>query len=60
MISKSSGEVMCVHEILLLTAISNNSYYPRTVKDWNELPINIIESRNLDEFIYVLNLHYCN
>ena len=36
------------------------SYYPRTVKDWNELPINIIESRNLDEFIYVLNLHYCN
>ena len=36
------------------------SFYPRTVKDWNELPINIIESRNLDGFIYVLNLHYCN
>ena len=36
------------------------SFYPRPVKDWNELPINIIESRNLDEFIYVLNLHYCN
>jgi len=34
------------------------SFYPRTVKDWNELTTNIIESRNLDEFINLLNLNY--
>ena len=31
------------------------SFYPRTIKDWNNLPINIIESSNLDNFIYLLN-----
>ena len=33
------------------------SFYPRTIKDWNNLPINVIEAR---EFTYLLNLNYCN
>ena len=36
------------------------SFYPRTIKDWNNLPISIIESRDLDEFIYLLNYNFCN
>ena len=31
------------------------SFYSRTIKDWNNLPISIIESRDLDEFIHLLN-----
>jgi len=37
-----------------------NSFYPRTIKDWNNLPINIIEASDIDEFTYLLNLNYCN
>ena len=36
------------------------SFYPRTIKDWNNLPINMIEARDLNEFTYLLNLNYCN
>ena len=36
------------------------SFYPRTIKDWNNLPISIIESRDLDEFIHLLNYNFCN
>jgi len=37
-----------------------NSFYPRTIKDWKNLPISIIEARDIDEFTYLLNLNYCN
>ena len=30
------------------------SYYPRTIKDWNELPHHIIESNNLQSFTTAL------
>ena len=30
------------------------SFYPRTIKDWNNLPINVIEARDLDEFTYLI------
>ena len=36
------------------------SFYPRTIKDWNNLSINVIEARDLDEFTYLLNVNYCN
>ena len=36
------------------------SFYPRTIKDWNNLPISITESRDLDEFIHLLNYNFCN
>ena len=36
------------------------SFYPRTIKDWNNLPIDVIEARDLDEFTYLLNVNYCN
>ena len=36
------------------------SFYLRTIKDWNNLPINVIEARDLDEFTYLLNVNYCN
>ena len=36
------------------------SFYPRTIKGWNNLPINVIESRDINEFIYLLNLSSCN
>ena len=36
------------------------SFYPRTIKDWNDLPINVIEASDLDEFVYLLNVNYCN
>ena len=29
---------------------SSNTYFPRTIKDWNELPSMIIESNNLQSF----------
>ena len=31
------------------------SFYPRTIRDWNNLPVDLIESRNLGEFTYLLN-----
>ena len=31
------------------------SFYPRTIGDWNNLPVDVIESRNLEEFTYLLN-----
>ena len=31
------------------------SFYPRTIRDWNNLPVDLIESRNLEEFTYLLN-----
>ena len=31
------------------------SFYPRTIKDWSNLPVDVIESRNLEEFTYLLN-----
>ena len=37
-----------------------NSFYPRTIKDWNNLPIYIIEAGDTDTFTYLLNLYYCN
>ena len=30
------------------------SFYPRTIKDWNNLPINVIESRDIDKFTYLI------
>ena len=30
------------------------SFYPRTIREWNNLPINTIESRDLNEFTYLL------
>jgi len=29
------------------------SFYPRAIKDWNNLPINVIKARDLDEFTYL-------
>ena len=34
------------------------SFYPRTIRDWNNLPLYLIESRNLEEFTYLLNQLY--
>ena len=34
------------------------SFYPRTIRDWNNLPIIIIELRDLNKFTYLLN--FCN
>ena len=34
------------------------SYFPRSIKDWNELPIYIIESNNLQSFTTLLINHY--
>ena len=31
------------------------SFYPRTIRDWNNLPVDLIESRNLEEFTYLRN-----
>ena len=31
------------------------SFYPRTIRDWKNLPVDVIESRNLEEFTYLLN-----
>ena len=36
------------------------SFYPRTIQDWNNLLINVIEARDINEFTYLLNLNYCN
>ena len=36
------------------------SFYPRTIKEWNNLPINVIESRDINEFTYLRNLNSCN
>ena len=32
------------------TSFYQNSFYPRTIKEWNLLPINIIETSNLQSF----------
>ena len=34
------------------------SFYPRTIKEWKNLPINVIESRDINKFTYVLTLPY--
>ena len=36
------------------------SFYPRTINKWNNLPINVIESRDINEFTYILNFNSCN
>ena len=48
---------------ILLQAILNTykySFYPKTIKGYNYLPINVIEARDINEFTYLLNLNYCN
>ena len=30
------------------------SFYPRTIKDWNNLPINVIEARDINEVTYLI------
>jgi len=30
------------------------SFYPRTIEDWNNLPINVIEARDINEFTYLI------
>ena len=46
------------HSDFVLPQATLNSYkysfYPRTIKDWNNLPINVIEARDLDEFTYLM------
>jgi len=42
----------------LTTSIETPTRIVFILKDWNNLPINIIEARDIDEFIYILN--YCN
>ena len=32
-----------------------NSFYPKTLRDWNNLPSNMIESNNIDLFTKLLN-----
>ena len=34
------------------------SFYPRIMKEWNNLPLNVIESRDINEFTYLLNLKF--
>ena len=46
------------HKLLII--LYKYSFYPRTIKDWNNLPISIIESRDLDEFIHLFNYNFCN
>ena len=33
------------------TSAYQTSFYPRTIKDWNQLPTHIIESNNLQSFL---------
>jgi len=33
-----------------MTSFYQHSYFPRTIKDWNNLPVFIIESENIDTF----------
>ena len=33
------------------------SFYPRTIRDWNNLPVSFIESANIDDFINLLSNH---
>ena len=43
------------HFILPQATLNTYKYslYPRTMKEWNNLPINIIESRDINEFTYL-------
>ena len=34
------------------------SFFPRTIKEWNSLPTNIIETNSPQSFLYQLNSHY--
>ena len=47
------------HFILPQPTLNSYKYifYPRTIKDWNNLPTNVIEARDLDEFTCLLNLN---
>ena len=36
------------------TSAYQTSFYPRTIKDWNQLPTHIIESNNLQSFLLQL------
>ena len=51
-----------IHFILHQATINTYKYsfYPRTIKEWNNLPINAIESRHINEFTYLINLNSCN
>ena len=34
-----------------------HSFFPRTIKDWNSLPVSVIESENIDTFTnYLLSI----
>ena len=42
------------------------SFYRRTIKDWNNLPINVIDARDINEFTYLITaitslcMHVCD
>ena len=36
-----------------------NSYFSRTIKEWNTLPLNIIDTSDSDLFTSLLQSHYC-
>ena len=46
------------HFILLQDTLNTYKYsfYPRTIKDWNNLPINVIEARDINEFTYSITV----
>ena len=44
--------------IFILGTAHQQSYFPRTIKDWNELPSMIIESNNLQSFTTLIINYY--
>ena len=42
----------------VVSNVFQQSYFPRSIKDWNELPNYIIESNNLQSFTTLLINHY--
>ncbi len=46
----SKNNTLCFKLINSKTAVFNNSFFPRTVIDWNQLPDNIVQLGYLDNF----------
>ena len=42
------------------TSFYQNSFYPKAIKEWNQIPINIIEANNLRLFSLLLIDHITN